>query len=238
MTSASRMFFRDLMMPAFSRESSAPAGFRIPAVSTRQNGFPSLRMMVSVLSRVVPGTSLVRSRSSPHRRLMMDDLPTLMRPTIATRRGSCRVLLGRRREEGGDPLPELVDIDLVLGRDGNDVLVPEPVEFGEVVLAARGVHLVDHDEDGAAELLQADIELLLRRAPGPSSRRGRRRRRPPSGRPPRPCPGPSRTAARRASRTSRRCPRARRRGRRTGAGRRRSPASCRGGCGRGPSSCR
>ena len=138
MTSASRMFILALMMPAFSRESRPRLNFRIPAVSTRQNGFPSRRMIVSVLSRVVPGTSLTRSLSSPHSRLMIDDLPTLIRPTMAMRRGFLFTVGAHGGQERGDPLPELVDIDLMLGRERDDVPVPEPVEFGELVLVRSG----------------------------------------------------------------------------------------------------
>ena len=133
MTSALRMFILALTMPAFSRESAAPLNFRIPAVSTRQKGFPSRRMIVSVLSRVVPGNlaheePFLAAQPVDDRRLAdVDpaddgDAQGLFLP-VERRSGG---------QEGGDPLPELVDIDLVLGRDGDDVLVPEPVVFGEV----------------------------------------------------------------------------------------------------------
>ncbi len=56
----------------------------MPAVSTMRSCRPRHRSTSSTASRVVPGRSLTRTRSSRRRRLTSDDLPTFGRPTIAT----------------------------------------------------------------------------------------------------------------------------------------------------------
>ncbi len=56
---------------------------RIPAVSTNRSGPSGVSTMVSMASRVVPGSSWTTLRSSPTSRLKRVDLPTLGRPTIA-----------------------------------------------------------------------------------------------------------------------------------------------------------
>ena len=58
---------------------------RMPAVSTSRTVRPSHSSVVSIASRVVPGTSLTMTRSSPRSALSSDDLPTFGRPTIAMR---------------------------------------------------------------------------------------------------------------------------------------------------------
>ena len=59
-------------------------GRRMPAVSTIRNRRFRHCSTVSIASRVVPGMSLTRTRSSRSSRFTSDDLPTLGRPTIAT----------------------------------------------------------------------------------------------------------------------------------------------------------
>jgi hypothetical protein len=61
---------------------------RMPAVSTSTKSRPPSRKGVSMGSRVVPGWSWTRTRSSPSRRLTSDDLPTLGLPTKAMRMGA------------------------------------------------------------------------------------------------------------------------------------------------------
>jgi len=60
---------------------------RMPAVSTKHSGPSSVSTTVSMVSRVVPGMSCTTARSSPMSRLNSVDLPTLGRPTSATRGG-------------------------------------------------------------------------------------------------------------------------------------------------------
>src|SRR6478736_1499930 len=59
----------------------------MPAVSTKRQVLPPSSMSSSTGSRVVPATLSTTTRSEPARRLSRLDLPTLGRPTRATRRG-------------------------------------------------------------------------------------------------------------------------------------------------------
>ena len=72
-------------MPSCSTRSSVG---RMPAVSSRVRGTPSRTNWLSSRSRVVPGTSVTMARCLWLSRLSRLDLPTLGRPTIATRRPS------------------------------------------------------------------------------------------------------------------------------------------------------
>ena len=58
---------------------------RSPAVSTSTNVVSPRVSTVSIVSRVVPGTSETITRSSPSSAFRSDDFPTLGRPRIATR---------------------------------------------------------------------------------------------------------------------------------------------------------
>ena len=84
-------------MPAASSRSACA---RIPAVSTRRTGTPSMARVSSIVSRVVPDTSETMARSAPSSALSSDDLPALGGPTIATLRPSrtnCPSSPSRRR---------------------------------------------------------------------------------------------------------------------------------------------
>ena len=74
-------------MPSRSTRSSVAW---MPAVSTRVRGTPSSTSSLSSRSRVVPGRSVTIARSWRLRRFSRVDLPTLGRPTIATRKPSRR----------------------------------------------------------------------------------------------------------------------------------------------------
>ena len=74
-----------------SIESSTRRVFRMPAVSIRMYfcRTPSVSTSngTSIASRVVPGIGLTMTRSDCVRALMMEDLPTLGRPTMASFKG-------------------------------------------------------------------------------------------------------------------------------------------------------
>ena len=97
----------------------------------------------------------------------MDDLPTLVRPTMAMRRGSS-VDEGRpaggRGQGGDDGLFEVADVDLVLGGDEEDVLIAQAVVVGRHRLLLRGgIELVDDEEDREAAPLELEVEILFGR---------------------------------------------------------------------------
>ena len=60
---------------------------RMPAVSTKTIARPFFSMGMSMASRVVPGCSSTKTRSSPTMRFASDDLPAFGRPTSAIRIG-------------------------------------------------------------------------------------------------------------------------------------------------------
>ena len=64
-------------------------GRLMPAVSMRVKAPSGASRSVSMASRVVPATLLTMTRSSPMRAFTSVDLPTLGRPTMATRTRSC-----------------------------------------------------------------------------------------------------------------------------------------------------
>lgn len=68
-------------MPRFSMASVV---VRRPAVSMKRYVTPPMVAVSSMVSRVVPGMSLTMARSSPTRRLRMEDLPALGLPMMAT----------------------------------------------------------------------------------------------------------------------------------------------------------
>ena len=72
-------------MPSCSTRSSVA---RMPAVSSRVSGTPWITSSLSTRSRVVPGRSVTIARSMRLSRFSRLDLPTLGRPTMATRRPS------------------------------------------------------------------------------------------------------------------------------------------------------
>ena len=74
-------------MLARSTASSTRARRRTPAVSISTKSRPSRWKGTRMLSRVVPGCSLAITRSSPIRRLISVDLPTLGRPIMTNVKG-------------------------------------------------------------------------------------------------------------------------------------------------------
>jgi hypothetical protein len=142
----------------------------MPAVSTSTTSRPSTRRNESVESRVVPGSSATMLRSSPSRAFSSDDLPTLGRPTIASRGGPVR------RRRGGSPRPAAlgdrhleVDEPRACAPSGDDLRKAEPVELGAGGLELGIVRLVrDHHDlrSGAAQqlgdLLVARQDAVLR----------------------------------------------------------------------------
>lgn len=68
-------------MPSDSMGSSV---VRIPAVSMKRKVWPSMSMVSSIVSRVVPGMSLTMARSVSSNVLSSRDLPTFGRPIMAT----------------------------------------------------------------------------------------------------------------------------------------------------------
>ena len=69
-------------IPIFSTSSAL---IRKPAVSVMWTGTPSIWMVCSTLSRVVPATGVTMASSAPARALSKDDLPTLGCPAMTTR---------------------------------------------------------------------------------------------------------------------------------------------------------
>ena len=62
--------------------STASSAARSPAVSRSRRGMPATLISSSMMSRVVPGTSVTMARSMPRRALRRLDLPTFGRPTM------------------------------------------------------------------------------------------------------------------------------------------------------------
>ena len=176
--------------------------------------------MVSTASRVVCGTSSTIERSWPSRRLNSDDLPTLGRPTSATRgTGSSSGMRsgpsGMWREHLVEQVP---DAPPVPGRHRMGLAQAERVQLVGQQLLAVAVGLVRDQQDrdvrhGAAAWRSARRPPAPRRSRPPRTARGRRRRPPP----------------RPARRSGRPCPRRRaptRRCRRRGTGGRASRRTC------------
>ena len=78
---ASSIFWKVRSMPMFSTTSLV---LRIPAVSMKRKVMPSMRVVSSITSRVVPWMSLTMAFSSWSSRLSKVLLPTLVLPTMAT----------------------------------------------------------------------------------------------------------------------------------------------------------
>ncbi len=118
-------------------------------------------------SRVVPGISLTMTRSLWVSALMMEDLPTLGRPTMARRRGGdCRLQIAdcrlespevsfwrgfrRRGQEGHRGLHQGIDPFAVDGGDGKYLVEPQFGKLGHPGFSLGIIHLVDHQQHGAS----------------------------------------------------------------------------------------
>ena len=84
-TSARRTALKALFTMRYSLPFSTLVRLRTPAVSTKVKISPSCSTSASIESRVVPATSETMLRSRPRSRFRRLDLPTLGRPTSATR---------------------------------------------------------------------------------------------------------------------------------------------------------
>ena len=104
-------------------------------MSTSTNVRPPRSSIVSIVSRVVPGTSATIVRSSPTSLLKSDDLPTFGRPRIATRIASSgRGPRGLDRQAVEDLVEQVAGVRAVQARDRERVAEAERVELeGEVV---------------------------------------------------------------------------------------------------------
>ena len=122
---------------------------RMPAVSTNTIGPSSVSTSVSIASRVVPGMSCTTERSSPTSRLNSVLLPTLGRPTIATRGGGPSSSTAELLEPVGV-------VERLLGLVANDRLVAEPLEH-DVEQVAGAPAVQGAHRDGVAEAEREEL---------------------------------------------------------------------------------
>ncbi len=144
---------------------------RMPAVSTKHTVPSGVSTTVSTASRVVPGASWVTDRSSPTSRLNRVDLPTLGRPTSATRGMPAPAVLARRPdrrpvgrhrrparprlgEEADHIVEEVPGPPAVEGADRPGLSQPEGHGVPGVGLPLGRVHLVDHHPHRPARPLE------------------------------------------------------------------------------------
>ena len=138
-------------------------------MSTSTNVVSPRVSTVSIVSRVVPGTSETITRSSPTSAFRSDDFPTFGRPRIATRIASSPTIPSSRPGSRDDDVVEQVARPVAVERgERHRVAEPEPVELDGVEVAARVVDLVREHDHRLAGRAQDRRELLVaRRDPGP-----------------------------------------------------------------------
>ena len=159
---------------------------------------------VSIVSRVVPGTSETITRSSPRSAFRSDDLPTFGRPRIATRIASSPTIALVPAGQPRDDVVEQVARPVAVERgERHRVAEPEAVELERLEVAARVVDLVREHDHGLRRGAQDRRELLVARRDARPARRRRRAR----GRPRRPPSAPARRCAGRTARCRPRRPR-------------------------------
>ena len=129
----------------------------MPAVSTKRQVLPPSSISSSTGSRVVPATLSTTTRSEPASRLSRLDLPTLGRPTSATRRGPALGVGsvggdGRQHLEHG--VERVAAAAAVHRRDRPRLTEAEAPQHGGVGLAALVVDLVGDEHDRLARPAQ------------------------------------------------------------------------------------
>ena len=121
---------------------------RIPAVSISRYFCPWNSKGVSIASRVVPGTGLTITRSTPSRALTSEDFPTLGRPMTARERtssgtGTSSGLRGCDGQSG----PQFPDSQTVQGGDRQQVFDTQTVEFAQDVFPPGIIDFIDGIND-------------------------------------------------------------------------------------------
>ena len=156
----------------------------MPGVSMATNALSSSSNRTSTLSRVVPGTSLTIIRSAPASVFTNVLLPTLRRPTMATRisgsrpdrpRPPSRGAARRRCDQQGMFLAAVLE-----RADLHRHAVAELAELVGLVVEGLVVGLVGDAEDRRVEVPQPLGDLLVHRAAGRCAYRPRTGSGPPS----------------------------------------------------------